>query len=61
MKKRFSLQGVDQNSPNKLQETKKEGELNMNITISGKMEEVIGHSQREEEANMEDRFVNSKK
>jgi len=55
------ITGVDQNSPNKLQETKKEGELNMNITISGKMEEVNGHSQREEEANMEDRFVNSKK
>ena len=55
---RFSLQGVDQNSTNKLQETKKEGELNMNITISGKMEEVIGHSKREEDANMEERFVN---
>ena len=53
------MQGVDQNSPNKLQETKKDGELNMNITISGKMEEVIGHS--EEEANMEDRFVNKKR
>ena len=52
------MQGVDQNSTNKLQETKKEGELNMNITISGKMEEVIGHSEREEEANMEERFVN---
>ena len=55
------MQGFDQNITNKLQETKKEGELNMNITISGKMEEVNGHSQREEEANMEDRFVNSKK
>ena len=33
----------------------------MNITISGKMEEVIGHIEREEEANTEERFVNKKK
>ena len=33
----------------------------MNITISGKMEEITGHSEKEEEAKIEERFVNGKR
>ena len=51
----------DQINRSNLNKNKKEGELNMNITISGKMEEITGHSEKEEEANIKERFVNRKR
>ena len=51
--------GIDilQDKTGNLLNIEKEGELNVIITISGTMEEVIGLNQEEEEVKIKDRFV----
>jgi len=46
-----------QDNTGNLLNIEKEGELNVIITISGTMEEIIGNNQEEEEVKIKDRFV----